>query len=46
MNKESYFTRIFPLWKSGTKASGFPVFWLIVTGYLEKHSKKSFTVAF
>jgi hypothetical protein len=33
---ESDFTRIFPPWKSGTKASGVPVWWLIIAGHLER----------
>jgi hypothetical protein len=35
MSTESDFTRTFPPWKSGTLASGFPVFWLIIAGHLE-----------
>ena len=32
---ESDFTRTFPPWKSGTKASGVPERWLITAGHLE-----------
>ena len=35
MSTERDFTRIFPPWKSGTKASGVPVCRLIIAGYLE-----------
>ena len=36
MSTESDFTRPFPPWKSGTKASGVAVFWLIIAGLLEE----------
>jgi hypothetical protein len=36
MSMESDFTRIFPTWKSGIKASGVPVCWLIIDGHLEE----------
>jgi hypothetical protein len=32
---DSDFTRTFPPWKSGAKASAVPVCWLITAGYLE-----------
>jgi hypothetical protein len=35
-DKESNFTRIFPPWKSDTKASELPVCWLIIAGHLEE----------
>jgi len=33
---ESDFTRTFPTWKSGTKASGVPVCRMIIAGHLEE----------
>jgi len=36
MRTECNFTRKFLPWKSGTKASGIPVCWLIITGHLEE----------
>jgi hypothetical protein len=33
---ESNFIRIFPQWKSSTKASGVQVCWLIIAGHLEE----------
>jgi hypothetical protein len=35
MSTESDFTRTFPPWKGGSKASGVPVYWLIIAGHLE-----------
>jgi hypothetical protein len=36
MSRESDFLRKFPLRKSGTKANGFPVFWLITAEHIEE----------
>jgi len=50
MSKGSDFSRTFPPWKSGTKASGVPVYRLIIAGHLEvpqeKYSRKSSAVTF
>ena len=36
MSTESDFTRTFPPWENGTKASGVPLCWLIIAGHLEE----------
>ena len=36
MNMGSNFTRMFPPWKCGTKASGVPTWWLNIAGHLEE----------
>jgi len=36
MSNESDSNRIFPTWKSHTKASGVPVCWLIIAGHVEE----------
>jgi hypothetical protein len=50
MRKGSDFNRTFPPWKNGTKASGVPVYRLIIAGHLEvpqaKYSRKLSTVTF
>jgi hypothetical protein len=51
MSKGSDFTKIFPPWKSGKKATGVPVCRLIIAGHLRedpqaKYSIKSSTVTF
>ena len=36
MSTDSDFTRLFPPWKSSTKASGIPACWLIIAENLEE----------
>jgi hypothetical protein len=40
----SDFTGIFPQWRSGTKASGFPVCWLIIDGQLEEVPQEKYSI--
>jgi len=40
MSTDSDFTRTFPPWNNGAKASGVPVCWLIIAGHLEGKSHR------
>jgi hypothetical protein len=41
MSTESDFTRTIPPWTRGSKASGFPVCWLIVAGHIKETFHRS-----